>query len=64
MDMPTSQTEPAKRETNTRLLDLIQSLGLLGVILIGGLLLSFASPVFFSRINIENLLFASTIIAA
>lgn len=61
--MPTSQTEPAKRETNTRLLDLIQSLGLLGVILIGGLLLSFASPVFFSRINIENLLFASTIIA-
>lgn len=63
LDMPTSQTEPAKRETNTRLLDLIQSLGLLGVILIGGLLLSFASPVFFSRINIENLLFASTIIA-
>lgn len=61
--MPTSQTEPAKRETNTRLLDLIQSLGLLGVILIGGLMLSFASPVFFSRINIENLLFASTIIA-
>lgn len=61
--MPTSHTEPGKRETNTRLLDLIQSLGLLGVILIGGLLLSFASPVFFSRINIENLLFASTIIA-
>lgn len=61
--MPTSSTEPAKRETNTRLLDLIQSLGLLGVILIGGVLLSFASPVFFSRINIENLLFASTIIA-
>lgn len=63
LDMLTSQTEPAKRETNTRLLDLIQSLGLLGVILIGGLMLSFASPVFFSRINIENLLFASTIIA-
>jgi ribose transport system permease protein len=61
--MPTSQTGHDKRETSTRLLDLIQSLGLLGVILIGGLLLSFASPVFFSRINIENLLFASTIIA-
>jgi ribose transport system permease protein len=63
VDIQTSHTEPGKRETNTRLLDLIQSLGLLGVILIGGLLLSFASPVFFSRINIENLLFASTIIA-
>lgn len=63
LDMPTSQTGHDKRETSTRLLDLIQSLGLLGVILIGGLLLSFASPVFFSRINIENLLFASTIIA-
>ena len=61
--MPTSQTDHGKREINTRLLDLVQSLGLLGVILIGGLMLSFASPVFFSRINIENLLFASTIIA-
>lgn len=48
---------------NTRVLNAIQSLGLLFVILIGGLLLSFASPVFFTRINLENLLFSSTIIA-
>ena len=57
------QPAPARTNGNSRVLDAIQSLGLLGVILIGGLLLSFASPVFFSRINIENLLFASTIIA-
>jgi ribose transport system permease protein len=63
MDMAGSRSEQGKRESNTRFLDVVQSLGLLGVILIGGLLLSFASPVFFSRINIENLLFASTIIA-
>lgn len=63
LDTPTSHAQQTRREINTRLLDLVQSLGLLGVILIGGLLLSFASPVFFSRINIENLLFASTIIA-
>jgi ribose transport system permease protein len=48
---------------NTRVLNAIQSLGLLFVILIGGVLLSFASPVFFTRINLENLLFSSTIIA-
>lgn len=47
----------------TRVLDAIQSVGLFLVILIGGVLLSFASPVFFTRINIENLLFSSTIIA-
>jgi ribose transport system permease protein len=51
------------RTGNTRVLDAIQSLGLLFVILLGALLLSFASPVFFSRINIENLLYASTIVA-
>jgi ribose transport system permease protein len=61
--MATSRRAQAKRESTTKLLDLVQSLGLLGVILVGGLLLSIASPVFFSRINIENLLFASTIIA-
>lgn len=48
---------------NTRVVDAVQSVGLFMVILIGGLALSFASPVFFSRINIENLLFSSTIIA-
>ncbi len=62
-DMSASRQPQAKRESTTKLLDLVQSLGLLGVILVGGLLLSFASPVFASRINIENLLFASTIVA-
>lgn len=56
-------TETAPIQESTRLLDLVQSLGLLIVIVIGGVMLSFASPVFFSRINIENLLFSSTIIA-
>ena len=44
-------------------LQLVQDLGLFLVILVGGLILSFASPVFFTKLNIENLLFASTIIA-
>jgi ribose transport system permease protein len=46
-----------------RYIDALQSFGLLAVILIGGLALTIASPVFLSRINIENLLFSSTIIA-
>lgn len=50
-------------QESTRLLSLVQGLGLFIVILIGGTMLSFASPVFLSRINIENLLFSSTIIA-
>ena len=54
---------PQPAQGGTRILDLVQSLGLLIVILIGGLALSIASPVFFTRINIENLLFSSTIIA-
>jgi ribose transport system permease protein len=44
-------------------LQLVQDLGLFLVILLAGVILSFASPVFLSRLNIENLLFASTIIA-
>ena len=48
---------------NARVLDAVQSVGLLFVILIGGLMLSAASPVFFTRINLENLLFSSTIVA-
>lgn len=40
-----------------------QDLGLLLVIVVLGLVLSLASPVFFTRLNIENLLFASTIVA-
>ncbi len=56
----TAETEPSG---SNRILDAIQSLGLLVVIAMGGAALSFASPVFLSRINIENLLFSSTIIA-
>lgn len=48
---------------NGRMLDAVQSIGLLSVIIIVGLVLSAASPVFFTRINIENLLFSSTIVA-
>lgn len=51
------------RSGNRRLFDALQSLGLLTVIVVVGLLLSIASPVFFSRINIENLFYSSTIIA-
>lgn len=47
---------------SSRILDLVQSLGLVLVILLGAVALSFASPVFLSRINIINLLLASTII--
>lgn len=56
-------TLAAPVQESTRLLDLVQSLGLLIVILVGGVMLSFGSPVFLTRINIENLLFSSTIIA-
>lgn len=48
---------------DTRFLDAVQSLGLMVVIAIAGAMLTFASPVFLTRINIENLLFSSTIIA-
>lgn len=62
---PVSSTTAAAKtgQASTRLLDAIQSLGLFIVILIGGVLLSFASPVFFTRLNLENLLFSSTIVA-
>ena len=62
---PTTEAAPQMKSGvfNTRVVDAVQSVGLLFVILIGGLLLSLASPVFFSRINIENLLFSSTIVA-
>ena len=48
---------------STTFLEVVQSLGLLTVILICGVILSFASPVFLSIINIENLLFTATIVA-
>jgi ribose transport system permease protein len=44
-------------------IEIVQDLGLLIVIAIGGIALSFLSPVFFTRLNIENLLFSSTIVA-
>ena len=56
-------TPAAPVQESSRLLDLVQGLGLFIVILVGGVMLSFASPVFFTRINIENLLFSSTIVA-
>lgn len=48
---------------NASLLDAVQNLGLLTIILLLAIALGLASPVFFTRINIENLLYASTIIA-
>jgi ribose transport system permease protein len=48
---------------NTTVLEAIQDLGLLTVIVIGAIALGLASPVFFSKLNIENLLYSSTIIA-
>jgi len=44
-------------------IELLQDLGLLLVIALGAIALGFLSPVFFSRLNIENLLFSSTIVA-
>lgn len=46
-----------------RALELIQSLGLLSVILLCGLALTLATPVFLTTLNLTNLLFAATIIA-
>src|ERR1700688_352581 len=45
------------------LLDAIQDLGLLAIIVIGAIALGLLTPVFFTRINLENLLYSSTIIA-
>jgi ribose transport system permease protein len=44
-------------------LDLMQSLGLMAVILLGGSIMSFLSPVFATVRNIENVLQSATIIA-
>jgi len=51
------------RTGNKAVLEVVQSLGLLTVIVTGSILLGLATPVFFTRINIENLLYSSTIIA-
>ncbi len=69
--MSNVQTTPVERNVTPgpgaisrfSLIDMVQDLGLLIVILIGGAILTFASPVFFSRINFENVLLSSTIIA-
>lgn len=45
------------------IIEVVQDLGLLVVIGLGALAMSFASPVFLSRLNIENLFFSSTIFA-
>jgi ribose transport system permease protein len=45
------------------LIDLMQSLGLMLVILVGGAVMSFLSPVFLTVRNIENVLQSATIIA-
>jgi len=61
-------TDPAPDRFNAdsgtrRMLQLLQNGGLLAVLIIGFVIMSYASPVFLSRINIENLLFAATVVA-
>src|ERR1700732_304317 len=51
------------RVGNRAVLEAVQGLGLFAVIVIVSVLLRLASPVFFSRINIENLFYSATIIA-
>src|ERR1700730_5039102 len=51
------------RTGNKPMIEILEDLGLVVVIVICSILLGVASPVFFSRINIENLFFSSTIIA-
>jgi ribose transport system permease protein len=51
------------RTGNRAVMDFVQGLGLLAVIVVGSTLLGLATPVFFTRINLENLLYSSTIIA-
>jgi ribose transport system permease protein len=51
------------RPGNKAFFEIVQDLGLVVIIVICSILLGLASPVFFSRINLENLLFSSTIIA-
>jgi ribose transport system permease protein len=51
------------RPRNKSVVEIVQDLGLVVILVICSILLGLASPVFFTRINIENLLFSSTIIA-
>jgi ribose transport system permease protein len=55
---------PGKVRTSSKsMVEILEDLGLVVILVIGSILLGLASPAFFSRINIENLLFTSTIIA-
>jgi ribose transport system permease protein len=51
------------RTPSKSIVEIVQDLGLVVILVICSVLLGLASPVFFTRINIENLLFSSTIIA-
>jgi len=58
------RSRPRQRsEGASTAIDAIQDVGLLIVIALGAIVLGFLSPVFFTRLNIENLLFSSTIVA-
>jgi ribose transport system permease protein len=65
--MRSDQAKPASGVASLRgkisFIDLAQNIGLLAVILFGGLVMSFLSPVFLSFRNIENVLTSATIIA-
>jgi ribose transport system permease protein len=70
MNSPTQARSASKlglldklRVGNRAVLEAVQGLGLFAVIVIVSVLLGLASPVFFSRINIENLFYSATIIA-
>ncbi len=58
-----TEAPASPRAGDTRVLDLIQSLGLLAIIVVGAALLAVASPVFLSMTNIENVLTSATVIA-
>ena len=57
------QTEMSGLRSKMTLINLMQSLGLMAVILLGCVIMSFLSPVFASIRNIENVLQSATIIA-
>ena len=64
LDSLIREARPLRRQDrSTTVVEIVQDLGLLIVIAIGATVLGVLSPVFLSRLNIENLLFSSTIIA-
>jgi ribose transport system permease protein len=60
---PPSRLLGKVRPRNKSAIEVVQDLGLVVILVICSILLGLASPVFFTGINIENLLFSSTIIA-